>query len=205
MRAVATKRKSLVAEDWGQLGPAMRALPNNKWRAFVEFYLLEEPGRGAQTAAARRARFGKPKSTPLNMARIASRLVHDERMIAALAEESRKIVRGGAPEAAKALLALVRNPEHRDHARGIAMVLSRTDPEVTRQDINVVHRLVDPDTEALEELRALRALGTPPAKLLELFGQNGIDRLERLEDADKQQRASEAKVVDGVEYEATDA
>jgi len=106
--------------DWGQLGPAMRALPSEHWREFVEYYLLEKPGYGAQTAAARRAGFGTARTTPLNMARIASRLRRDDRIIAALSEEAKKIVRGGAPEAARALLGLVRDPTHKDHARGIS-------------------------------------------------------------------------------------
>jgi hypothetical protein len=182
--------------DWGQLGPAMRALPNNRWRAFVEFYLLEKPGHGAQTSAARRAGFGNGKTTPLNMARIASRLMRDDRMVAAIAEEARKIVRGGAPEAAKALLALVRDPEHKDHARGIAMVLARTDPEVQRHDMHVTHKIVSEDEEALEELRALRSLGTTREKLLELFGGNGLARLEKLEAADHERRASSAKLIE---------
>jgi hypothetical protein len=189
------KRKSLASEDWGQLGPAMRALPSNRWRAFVEFYLLEETGHGAQTNAARRAGFGHARTTPLNMARIASRLMRDDRMIAAIGEESRKIVRGGAPEAAKALLALVRNPDHRDHARGIAMILNRVDPEVTRNDISVTHRILDPDQEAVEELRALRQLGTPREKLLELFGPNGLERVEALELV---RRSEQAKVIEAV-------
>lgn len=193
-----TKPLARRKEDWGALGPAMRGLPNNRWRAFVEYYLLEKPGHGAQTAAARRAGFGTPKTTPLNMARIASRLARDERMVAAVAEEARKIVRGGAPEAAKALLALVRDPEHRDHARGIAMVLARTDPEVTKHDLQVTHRILNPDQEAIEELRALRdSLGTPRAKLLELFGGNGLARLERLEAAETDRRAASAKVIEG--------
>jgi hypothetical protein len=189
------KRKSLVAEDWGQLGPAMRALPSNKWRAFVEFYLLEEPGYGAQASAARLAGFGKPNSSPLVLAQIASRLMRDERMIAAIGEESRKIVRGGAPEAAKALLALVRDPEHKDHARAIGMVLARTDPETTLQNINVNHRVIDPDQEAIEELRALRTLGTPRSKLLELFGPNGLERLEAQELV---HRSDQAKVIEAI-------
>jgi hypothetical protein len=55
--------------DWGELGPAMRALPNDRWRAFVEFYLLETTANGAknnygaQANAARKARFGEPKTT----------------------------------------------------------------------------------------------------------------------------------------------
>ena len=187
----------LARRDWGELGPAMRALPRNQWRAFVEYFLLEPPGHGAQTAAARRAGFGTPTTTPLNMARIASRLIRDDRIISALAEEARKIVRGGAPEAAKALLNLVRDPTHRDHVRGIAMVMARTDPEIGHHELHVSHKIVDPDQEALEELRALRHLDTPRDKLLELFGSNGLDRIEGLEAADTASRASAAKVIDG--------
>jgi hypothetical protein len=184
-------------EDWGQLGPAMRALPNNRYRAFVEFYLLEKPGHGAQTNAARRAGFGHPKSKPINMANIASRLMRRDDVVAAIAEETRKLLRAGAPEAVKALQNLIRDPEHKDHARGISMVLARTDPEISQHDIHVTHKIVDPDQEALEELRALRALGTPRDKLLELFGSNGLDRIEALEAVETARRAAQAKVIEG--------
>jgi hypothetical protein len=184
-------------EDWGELGPCMKALPNNKWRLYVEFYLLEKPGYGAQVNAAWRAGFFTERTTPMNRARIASRLHRDERIQAALVEEGRKIVRGAAPDAARALLELVRDKDHKDHARGIAMVLGRTDPEITRHDMNVVHKILSPDEEALEELRALRQLGTGRDKLLELFGGNGLARLEQLEAADTERRAAKAKVVEG--------
>jgi len=131
------------------------------------------------------------------MTRIASRLMRDERIVAAVQKESQKILRGGAAEASKALLNLVRDPEHKDHARGIAMVLARTDPEITRHDLNVVHRVVDADQESLEELAALRQLGTPRPKLLELFGGNGLARLEKLEAAQAEQRATAANVIEG--------
>src|ERR1700738_3495715 len=125
-----TKPPARRKEDWGELGPAMKALPNNRWRAFVEFYLLEPPGYGAQTRAARRAGFGTDRTKPLYMARMASRLIHDSRIQGAIDEESRLMLRDGAPEALKALQNLVRNPEHKDHVRAVAMVLARTDPEI---------------------------------------------------------------------------
>jgi hypothetical protein len=181
-------------EDWGELGPAMKALPNNRWRAFVEFYLLEPPGYGAQTRAARRAGFGTDRTKPLYMARMASRLVHDSRIQSAIAEESRLMLRAGAPEAVKALQNLVRNPEHKDHVRAVAMVLARTDPEIQQHDMNVVHRIIDPDQEALEELRAARSLGATREKLLQLFGGNCLPRLEQLE---AQEVERNAKVIDG--------
>lgn len=189
--------RGVAQKDWGQLGPAMKALPNDHWRAFVDFYLLEKPGYGAQTNAARRAGFGLQKTTPLNMARIASRLMRDDRIVAAICEEARKMVRGGAPEAAQALLNLIRNPDHKDHARAVAMLLDRVDPVTTHQQIEVTHRNVDPDREAIEELRALRQLGTTREKLLELYGGNGLSRLERLEAADAAQRANNAKIIEG--------
>jgi hypothetical protein len=131
------------------------------------------------------------------MARIASRLMRDDRMIAAIAEEARKLLRGGAPDAVKALLNLVRDPEAKDHARGIAMVLARTDPEVQQHDLQVTHRVLDPDAEALEELRAARALGATREKLLELFGGNYLPRLERLEAAELELNSNRAKIIDG--------
>jgi hypothetical protein len=185
------------SNDWPRLGPAMQSLPNNKWRNFVEFLLLERPGYGAQVNAARRAGFGHARTTPLNMARIASRLMRDDRIIAAITEEARKVIRGGSAEASKALMNLVRDSEHKDHARGIAMVLARTDPEIAHHDVHVVHKVVDPDLEALEELNALRQLGTSRDKLIELFGGNGLARLERLEAAETEHRAVSAKVIDG--------
>src|SRR3974390_28779 len=182
----------------GEYGPAMRALPSDRWRAFVDFFLLEKPGRGAQTAAARRAGFGTPNTRPVNMARTAYRLMQDERMIAAIAEEARKMLRGAAPEAVKALHNMVRDPTHKDHARAVAMMLDRTDPVVTNQNISVTHRHVDPVAEEIEELRALRQLGTSREKLLELFGGNGLARIEALEaeDAAKNAKIIEAEVIE---------
>lgn len=188
-------------KDWGELGPAMRAL-SAKHRCFVEFYIFEllhnknKDAIGAKAAAARKAGYGRPNSKPKAVGDIAWRLMQDPRILAAIAEESRNLVRGGAPEAVAALLNLVRDPEHKDHARAIAMVLDRTDPITTHQQIDVTHRHVDPEQEEIEELRALRSLGTSREKLLELFGGNGLARLEKLEAQDTARRANEAKVID---------
>jgi hypothetical protein len=188
-------------EDWGQLGLAMRALPNDQWRAFCHELVTGKPGHGRYARACRAAGLGRG-STPTNVAKLAWKIAHDDRMIAAIAEESRKYLRGGHPEAVSAVLALVRDPKHRDHMRAISEVLSRSDPVVTKQDISVVHRLVDPDQEALEELRALRQIGATREKLVELFGGNGLARLERLEAAELSARAEAARVIEGRELAA---
>jgi hypothetical protein len=192
-----TKPLARRDESWGELGPAMKALPNNRWRAFAEFYVLDtytnshKNNYGPQASAARKAGFGGPKTKPKTLAHIGWELMRDDRMMAAVAEESRKLLRAGQPEAVKAVHAGVRNPDHKDHARFVAMILDRSDPVTSIQQIEVTHRL-DSDQEAIEELRAARALGATRERLLELFGGNYLPRLEKLE---AQQAA--AKVIDG--------
>ena len=185
-------------EDWGQHGPAMRALPNDQWRAFAIALATDSGKHGSQARAARVAGFAK-NSTPSNLAKLAWKIAHDDRMVAAVAEISRKVIRVGAPEAASALMNLIRNPKHREHGRAIAMVLERADPAVSRHSHEVLHRIENPDDEALEELRALRQLGATREKLLELFGHNGLDRLERLDAVDTARRADAAKVIEHAE------
>jgi hypothetical protein len=140
-----TRELAISAEDLGQPGEAMRRLPTDRWRAFVTFFLLEtiqnnhKNNYGAQAAAARKAGFGKPKSTTRVMAHLGWKLMCDDRVIAAVAEESRKLLRAGAPEAVKAVLAGVRNPNHKDHARFVGMVIDRADPILTAHTVKVEH------------------------------------------------------------------
>jgi phage terminase small subunit len=182
--------------DWGEYGPAMRAL-NTRQRAFVEFMLIEPPTYGAQTRAARRAGYGKAKTKNDDLVHIACALMRNEKILLAINEEARKLLRAGGADATKALLALVHDNTHKDHARGIQMVLARTDPEIDRHDFNIVHKVLNPDEEALEELRALRQLGATREKLIELFGGNMLPRLEAMEAAAIERRAASAKLIEG--------
>jgi hypothetical protein len=111
-----------------QDGPAMQALPSARHRAFVCALYTVRPGWGASVKAAKQAGFGTPTSSAQSMATIASRLRHDDRILAAIAEEDQKYIRSSAPRAMSALVRLIENPKAKDHARGIAMVLDRTMP-----------------------------------------------------------------------------
>jgi hypothetical protein len=188
---------------WGELGPAMRALPNDKWRAFVFALVSDTKGHGAATRAALAAGFGRPTTKRTTLTKDAYHLRHDERVIAAIAEESRKMLRVGHPEAVAALYNVIRDPTHRDHMRAVAALLDRADPVISKHLVDVTHRTEDPDRAALEELKALRKLGTPREKLLELYGPNGLDRLEIMETAETAQRAASAKLIEGkvIEHE----
>jgi hypothetical protein len=182
-------------EDWGQLSAEMRALPNDEWRRFTLELVTGAPGWGRYSNAARAAGFGK-HSTPTNLAKIAWRMAHDDRVILAVASESRRLLRGGHPEAIHALLNMIRDPKHRSHGQAVLSLLDRTDPIIGRQQIEVSHRIIDPDTEALEELRAMRALGVSREVMIQTFGGNFLPRLERLEAAEMAKRSDDAKVID---------
>ena len=183
-------------QTWGELGPCMKALPNERWRSFVRHLVSDTKGHGAVTRAARAAGFGKANTKSSSLSKQAHVLAHDERVVAAIAEESRKVLRVAHPQAVAALFNVINDPTHRDHMRPVAALLDRADPVTISQKIDVTHRHVDADQEGLEELRALRQIGATREKLIELFGGNGLARLERLEAADMVRRADNAKLIE---------
>jgi phage terminase small subunit len=179
-------------EAFGDLGPAMREL-NERQRAFVRAYVVHPPGLGALVNSYVAAGYGTPESNRSTLAKNAHHLSCDEKVIAAIAEESKKLLKVAHPQAVNALLSLIGNPDHKDHARALAMLLDRADPLQTSHNISVTHKVVSADEEAIEELRAARALGASRERLLELFGENELPRIERLESA----KAAQAKLVTG--------
>jgi hypothetical protein len=144
-------------------GLAMKALPTDRHRAFVRALYTVRPGHGARVKAAKIAGFGCPTSSAQSMATIASRLSHDERVLAAIAEEDQKFIRSSAPRAMGALSRLIENPNSKDHARGIAMVLDRTMPVET---VVNVRRDVTP---------AFKATADVLARIADLAARAGID------------------------------
>jgi phage terminase small subunit len=144
----------LDAED----GPAMKALPTDRHRAFVRALYQVKPGHGAGVKAAKLAGWGQPLSSAASMATIGSRLMHDERILAAIFEEDQKRIRASAPRAISALTALVENPKHKDHARGIAMVLDRVHPAETVSTVKVQHDATPAFKDTAEVMARIAAL-----------------------------------------------
>ena len=170
-RAVANKTRgprrelALLEPIDAQDGPAMKALPSDRHRAFVRALYQVKPGHGANVKAARLAGFGTETSTPQSMATIASRLSHDERVLAALHEEDQKRIRASAPRAIRALESLIEDPTSRDHARGIAMVLDRVHPVETVHNVRVNH----------DATPALRATAEVMQRISDLAAKVGIN------------------------------
>jgi hypothetical protein len=151
-----------------QDGPKMLALPTDRHRAFVRALYQVKPGHGANVKAAKLSGWGSPSSTAQSMATIASRLAHDERVLAAMREEDEKRIRSSAPRAIAALSALIENPKSKDHARGIAMVLDRVHPVETTHHVKVEHEAAasfKATAEVFERIMALAALAGIPAMI----------------------------------------
>jgi hypothetical protein len=106
---MSARARKATDEVWGELGPAMRALPNERWREFVHHYITGKPGHGAAVRAFRASGLGKGSSS-LNQAREAHKLLHDDRVIAAIAEESKKWFRAAIPEAVQAARDIIADP-----------------------------------------------------------------------------------------------
>jgi phage terminase small subunit len=184
--------------EWAEYGPAMQSL-TKMMRQFLLHYIAEcaiQPY-GAPSRAARRAGYRKTSQILAHASRAGSDLLHNPKVVAAIGEESRRMIRIGAPEAVAALFKLVRDPASPHHFRALDAVIQRTDPLKTEHSIAVTHKHVNADQEALEELRALRQIGATQEKLVELFGGNGLARLEQLEAKDLERRSDTARVIDG--------
>ena len=161
-------------ESWGETSATLRALPNAKWRTFVERYVQGMPPNAAK--AYREAGFRS--STTIAQARDAHRLLRDERVKAAVAELTQVYWRGAAPEAVAASLEIIRDVNHKDRARVAMSLINRVDPEITRSHLEITaRRILSPDEEALEELAALRKLKVAREAMVNAFGENGLARL----------------------------
>lgn len=186
--------KQIFKENWGELSEAMRAL-TQKQRLFVWHYITEvgKAPYGAQTRAARKAGYGTATTDAHGFARLAYQAMSDPKVQNALTEEARRIVRAGSVEASNALMEVVRDKSHRDRMRAVSIILERTFPTISHQNVNVVHQhVVSSLDEELEEYLTLKKIASPE-KLKELFGGNRLPVLENLE----KERAEKAKTIEG--------
>lgn len=160
-----------------ELGPKMQACSDRE-RKFVWFYLTNDgPPNGAQ--AARDAGY----SDHLEAAKVqASRLLHRDRVLAALEEVGKKSFRGLLAPAIKAASKLIENDKHVDHSKAVFTTLARLGlGEKSTVDVNVGGELtVNHTDQALNDLRVLIGLGVAEEKLVEIFGFSGLSRYRKM-------------------------
>jgi hypothetical protein len=161
------------------LGPAMSEL-RPAHQEFVRQLFHQKPGLGLQTRALRAVpelASGRTKADDHRKA--AWRLMTNPKIQKAVAEEAQNFIRSTGPAAAQMLNRLVLDASHRDHARGIAMVLDRVAPIETRHVVDVRHTRTL-DEEALDALKTLRSMNAPHELLEQFFGEAGLKRYEAL-------------------------
>ena len=96
------RRALRVPIDLRSLGPKMRALPNDMWRAAaVARFVVKGGNHGKNTAAFRVAGFGNAEgtTTPNSMKQTAFKIFHDPRMLEALHELGEQFLKQGVPDA----------------------------------------------------------------------------------------------------------
>ncbi len=166
----------IMPEEDEDLGPAMEALSPSQ-RAFVRIY-LDGTGKSAAESA-KLAGYGTENSTSAIYAAIAMRLKSSKKIRAAMAEEFQNLAPTMAAKAAKALNDILTTAGHKDKAKVALALYERIAPTVQKIDIDVTHR-VDHEAEAMNHLRSLKALGVARDRLVEVFGEFGLQRREKL-------------------------
>ena len=167
-------------EDEESYGPAMRALSIQQ-RKFVQA-LFENPGHGAGARSARAAGFGHATSKPLTFARIANRLFHNPKVLAAIQEMTRALLRAEAPQAVQAVHEIMADRDHKDRLRAALGVIERLDPVETRSSVEVTHRVEPSTLKLVEWMRHFRDdLGLDRRQIEGLLGPNRVPDLEEME------------------------
>jgi hypothetical protein len=177
-----------------RMGPAMAALPKESWREFVRQLFHQAPGHGNHVKALRAVPELCKDRNPKFHRQKAYRLMTDERIQRAVQEEAANFIRMTGPAAAQMLNRLVLNENHRDHARGISMVLDRVAPIETKHVIDVRHHRTL-DEEALEALKTMRSMNMTNEQLISFFGEAGLRRYEALQ-SDKAKPVIQATAVE---------
>jgi hypothetical protein len=173
----------LSDDEDDELGPAMLACSIQE-RRFVRALFEGKPGHGSGARAARAAEYGNRdgSSSAQTMARIANRLFNRQRVIDAMQECTRKLLRAEAPLAVEVVREVMRDRKHKDRLRAAFGVLERLDPVEAKIDMTVTHKDERPGSDAagVKILRWLRDLGVSRDKQIEALGYNRLPHLERL-------------------------
>lgn len=160
-------------EDPRGLSKEMRAiLP--KQRAFVIAY-IESGGQNASKAA-RLAGYGH---TPTSSRVAANRLIHDEKVMAAIKAEADRQIHASVLMGAKVLQEIAADPLHKDRLKAATQLLDRGGLLLaTQHNVNLNVRTPEGDKTVIDQIRVLAGqMGLDPQALLGRAGK-GLAKLE---------------------------
>lgn len=172
-----TGRPQGPLSDDGAIGPAMNALPNDRWREFV-IALCEQPVVNYAQAAAKAdpEGWGRTAATSKNAG---YRLAHDDRVQAAVAEEGKRRMGAAVAVSVAHLIQIAESNvyEPKDRMKAIAMILNRAGLPETKE-VKVSTTRVLNEAEKIDSIiRFAEKLGVDPRTLL---GDAGIEVPKRL-------------------------
>lgn len=151
--------------DDPKYGPAMKALPNDRWRAACIAFVTgpgSHHGNKGYAAAAQAAGY-EGNQNVLNVQ--GHRMFHDHRMQAAIQEEFRKTMVGMLPIAKRAVEEIVMTPGDKDRLAAAKTILDRAGVHEVREER--VHQEVTVSVEFQQRAVLLaKRMGLPIEKLL---------------------------------------
>ena len=150
-------------------------------RIFVRA-LFEKSGHGAGARAARAAGYGSKGGATNTPARSANRLFNRPRVIAAISEMTGQQLRSGGPMAVKTVREIMADKTHKDRLKAARTIIERADPAETKFSGEMHHTISNApgsDAEGIKLLAWLKSQGANQELLLNMFGLNGLPRLER--------------------------
>lgn len=140
-------------------GPAMRVLTDQQ-REFVLYYA---EGRRSATEAARKAGFAAPKQYSWH-------LLRNDRVVAAIREETQKFLVRSSPLGARALIEIASKEDHKDRLKASRELLAHAGlAPATEQKITVEHTVLSAEA-VRQEIRRLMGRIPEAPKLLEAAG-----------------------------------
>ena len=150
-------------EDFGKLGPKMAALPNDRWRTACLAYLegRRNPKGGNHNKGYVDALIAAGyEGTPGSLYVAASRMFHDDRMLAAIQEQARGMMVNLLPMAMEAIADVVSDPQHKDRLAAAKTIADRTGLHAVTETRTVAEVEITP--EKLQRARMLaQRMGVP--------------------------------------------
>lgn len=165
-------------DDVENLGPAMAECTPPE-RKFVRA-LFDDDGqkRGLFARAAKAAGYSATSNDGLS--RAANKLFHRPRVIAAIQELTKLLIRKDAPMAVRTVREIMSDKSHRDRLKAARTVLERVDAveQHHKVDVEINDRRKSHDEQAIEILRYYKSLGLDRDALEKIFGFSGHSILE---------------------------
>lgn len=165
-----TVYRSAALADQSALGPKMRALTERQ-QAFVD--AIFTLGNDNYTEAARLAGYADNGGSSVRVA--AYKMIHMEKILAAIKEEADRRLSAGAAMASNALLKMVADSAHRDHYKAVKDTLTMAGLGPKQQiEVNHTHEGRKELIAAIEQLAAIlppaavRALLPPSAPMIDV-------------------------------------